>query len=282
MNRQFGIIGGDRRQAELVRMLEARGDRVSAFGLRPWGVPDAPLTQAARAPVVLLPMPLCRADGLLNCKETDLPAAEVLALTEPGQMLFAGKVLPQQRELAERRQLTLLDYLEREELAVANAVPTAEGAIQIALEQLPVTLCGTKAMVIGFGRIGKLLTRDLRGLGAKVTVAARKESDRVWARSLGCAALDVEDFPGNLDEFRVIFNTVPAVLLHRQELSELRRDCIYIELASQPGLERQAAEELELAVIPAGGLPGKVAPETAAQAILDTVDHMILEWRNQT
>lgn len=51
---------------------------------------------------------------------------------------------------------------------IMNAVPTAEGAIQIAMEQTDVTLHGLPVLVIGHGRIGSLLARRLAALGAKV------------------------------------------------------------------------------------------------------------------
>ena len=43
----------------------------------------------------------------------------------PGQVICAGMVGPQTAALAADRGLTLHDYFAREELAVANAVPTA-------------------------------------------------------------------------------------------------------------------------------------------------------------
>ena len=281
MNRRFGVVGGDGRQAALVRLLEEQGDRVWAFGLSGWGVEETPLAQVMEAPVILLPLPLLGRDGLLNSREA-LSTAEVLSLARPEQLLLAGKIPEKERALAAQRKLILLDLLDREELAEANAIPTAEGAIQLAMEQLPVTLWGTEALVVGFGRIGKRLAWDLLGLGAHVTVAARKQSDRAMAEALGCRTLDTADFPGKLDGFRVLFNTVPALLLPGEVLEELPGNCLCVELASRPGFDQSTAETLGLSVVHAGGLPGKVAPETAARAILATAEQMILEWRNQT
>ena len=166
------------------------------------------------------------------------------------------------REAAAEFGLTLTDYLSREELAVRNGVPTAEGAIEAAMDATDVTLCGTPCLVIGFGRIGKLLAHRLRGLGAEVTVSARRLDDLAWIDAFGYRGLRTNRLAGRLGSFRVVFNTV----------RELPRECVLLELASQPGFDRAAAEARGLKCIAAPGLPGRAAPETAARAIKLTLE----------
>ena len=50
-------------------------------------------------------------------------------------------------------------------------MPTAEGAIQLAMEELPITLHGARVLVIGYGRLGRVLADRLAGLKARVSVA---------------------------------------------------------------------------------------------------------------
>lgn len=64
--------------------------------------------------------------------------------------------------------------MKREELAVLNTIATAEGAIEIAIANTNKILHGSNVLVLGFGRIGKVLARKLAGLSTKVTCAARK------------------------------------------------------------------------------------------------------------
>ncbi len=141
-------------------------------------------------------------------------------------------------------------------------------------------LSGKVLGVLGFGRIGKLLAHRLLGLGAQVTVAARKAEDRVWARSLGCETLHPGKLDGQLGEFQAVFNTVPTLLLDGALLAQLREDCLCNDLASQDGLDYDAADQLHIRAMRARGLPGKVAPVTAAMAIRDTIYH-ILEERSE-
>ena len=110
MNKTFGVIGGDRRQAELARLLAEEGRTVWTSGVA--GCPDLP-AQAAAADVVILPLPLCREDGILNSETEDLPTSALFRRFSPGQLLLAGQVRPAQQIEAENCGLTLVDYFQR-------------------------------------------------------------------------------------------------------------------------------------------------------------------------
>ena len=238
---------------------------------------DSPLSGAAEADVAVLPMPLCREPGILNCAGVQIATVDLFPRLQKPRLVTAGRInLAQYRE-AEAADVDLTDYLLREETAVANAVPTAEGAIQIALEQLPRTLCGCKCLIIGFGRIGKLLANRLDGLGANVTVSARKHEDLVWIRALGWQPLRTDRLRGKLGDFQAVFNTVPAAILDSGLLAELPADCLCVELASTPGFDLCEAKGRGLNAVQALGLPGKTSPLTAAEAVRDAVYHILEE-----
>jgi len=191
--------------------------------------------------------------------------------------IFAGNVGNDASTLAQSLGLTITDYFASEELSVRNAIPTAEGAIEAAMKHTSVTLHGTPCLVLGFGRIGKVLAHDLSALGAKVSVSARKRSDLAWIDAFGYAPLHTNRLSGTLGEFRVVFNTVPHQVLDEALLAELPPDCLLIELASASGFDMDAVETLRLSYLKAGGLPGRVAPETAARAIKKTLCRLIKE-----
>lgn len=279
MNKIFGVIGGDRRQAELVRLLETDGHTVLTYGVGGTGPADAEaLERAASAEVVVLPLPLCRGDGVLNCEESPMPIVDLFRRFRRTQLLLAGQVKLQQRREAEERGLRLEDYFLREELTVANAAATAEAAIQVAMERLDRTLLGMDCLVLGFGRIGKLLSYRLHGLGAHVTATARKPGDLAWIRAYGWRALGTGNLDGHLDGFGAVFNTVPSLVLDRPLLSQLPRDCLCVDLASVQGMDQSAAAALGLPWIWARSLPGRLVPRTAAAVIRDAV-YYILEER---
>ena len=159
MKKTFGVIGGDRRQAELARLIARDGATVLTYGLKRWKpVGTTTLAQAVTADVVILPLPLCKGEGVLNCEEDPVSTLELFRRLRPGQRILAGKVQPRQNQEASACGLVLEDYFLREELTVANAAATAEAAIQVAMENLDRTLLGMDCLVLGFGRIGKLLS----------------------------------------------------------------------------------------------------------------------------
>lgn len=188
---------------------------------------------------------------------------------------------PVGRQLMADYGLTLLDYYDREETQIANAIPTAEGALQLAMESTDRTLHASRCLVIGYGRIGRMLADRLLALGAEVTVSARKYGDLAWIQAWGFQSLRTGGLTGRLERFDLIFNTAPALILDGARLGETREDCVIIDLASAPGgVDLEAAKQLDRRVIQAPGLPGKVAPRTAAAAIRESIYH-ILEERGE-
>lgn len=278
MQLKFGVIGGDQRQAELVRLLRNDGYETAASGLGFWLGEETPLEESAAADAVILPLPLCREAGYLNCRGERLPIGEVFDLLRPEQLILAGQIREEQREEARERGIQLVDYFCREELTVANAAATAEAAIQTAMEQMDRTLWGASCLVLGFGRIGKLLAHRLQGLGAKVTVAARSPAAAAWIRAYGYRERDIRDLTEGMDEYRVVFNTVPAQVMGESEIERLREDCLCIDLASVPGIDQRALDQLKRPYVWARFLPGRMVPKTAAEIIRDTTYHIIKEW----
>ena len=161
---------------------------------------------------------------------------------------------------------------------MGTALPTAEGAIQIAMEQLPITIHGARVLVVGFGRVGRVVAQRMAALGARVSVAARRYESLAWARAMGYGAEKTGQLAGWLCSYDLVVNTVPALVLGEAELADLRPDCLVLDLASRPGgVDPQAAERLGRKVIHALSLPGKVAPVTAGAAIQSTIYNMLHE-----
>ncbi|MDD5863472.1 MAG: hypothetical protein PUD80_02390 [Firmicutes bacterium] len=156
-----------------------------------------------------------------------------------------------------------VDFLKDARYLAENAYITAECAVEIALSYLAVTLRNCPVLIIGWGRIGKCLVHILHNLGANVTVAARKETDRAICCALGCEALDTAQVEPSLGRYRLIVNTVPWKLLSGDQLAQCHPDCVKIDLASKPGMEGES-------VITARGLPGIHMPESSGRLIAET------------
>lgn len=281
-NRSIWVVGGDLRQVELAKLLTDDGHWVQTYAMehRPSPSPlsgSDTLQGIDAADCVILPLPLCAEDGILNAPLSGrkVSVRSVLDQLRPGQFLCAGRVSVPVAQYAKSKNLTILDYFQREELAVMNAVPTVEGALQIAMEELPTTLFGTRVLVIGFGRLGRLLALRLRALGAKVTVSARKYADLAWIEAYGCCSEHTDQLDGWLGGYGLVINTVPALILDRARLHDLDEGALVIDLASRPGgVDYPAAAELGVKALHALSLPGKVAPATSGKIIRDTIYHM--------
>ena len=285
-HKTFSVIGGDTRSAYLAAALIRDGHTVYVNALEACGrLPEEALTEDVstairRSDVVILPMPLSADEVILNAPLAHQPVflADLFAAASPHQLFVAGKVKPRLAAALKLRHITLLDYMQREELAIMNSIPTAEGALELAMRLLPVTLFGCKTLVIGYGRIGKLLSANLRDLGASVTVSARKQADFAWIRANRMTPADSTKLTAFVGGFDLIFNTAPAMMLEEAALGCCKPEVLIIDLASVPGgVDFAVANQLGRKAVAALSLPGKVAPQTAAGIVKDTIINMISE-----
>ena len=282
--RNFWVVGGDLRQLKLAELLEADGNTVhtAAFDTGiPEGRETSAFVDAARAHCVILPLPVLGEDGLLNApfSRKEVTLEEILDQLHPGQVVCGGLLSEQVIKEAEKRSLRLFDYYEREECKIANAVPTAEGAIQVAMENMPTTLHGSRVLVIGYGRVGKLCAHRFKNLGAKVTVAARSCEDWAWAKAFGYGVEDSRRLLHWLGGYGLIINTVPVMMLDREHLERVSQGVFIIDLASKPGgVDLVAAREMGINALSLPGIPGRSAPVSAAKAIGEAVYNVLHEW----
>ena len=170
--------------------------------------------------------------------------------------------------------------MEYEPLAIKNAAVTAEAAVQIAMEELPVAIENLPVLIIGYGRIGRLLLRKFSALGASCIVAARSPAARAWSEAEGAFSCDTASLIDGVERSRLIINTVPVCLLTKEVLAHAREDCLLLDLASKPGgIDQAAAGAFGLRTIWALSLPGKMAPATAAEILADTILQIDTERR---
>ena len=285
LNRSIAILGGDSRQLSLAQHLVKQGIQTRVYGLPAKDLsPNIEYfedwTEAiGGASAVLLPLPASS-----DSKHLYLPLVDVLE--EPllkdlfkrvGEdvVIAGGKFSPAVKACAKDYGVRLYDYFECEELQRKNALPTAEGAVFILMREMTRTVSGLSVAVTGFGRVAKALIHLLLAMGAKVTVAARKEADIKAAKALGCKTVHLTGKEA-LKKLSIgqsaIFNTVPHWLFSEDILSEMSTDTLIIDLASSPGgVDANAAALHGIRVIWALSLPGKYAPVTAGEIIAESV-----------
>jgi len=276
----FLILGGDNRSLYLGEYLENQGFKVCYYAFNHTECYSS-LEEAMNASdVVILPLPFTRDRLTLNSPLFDdkVLISDILALSSSKKLIFGGQLPKSFCEELDSRNCPYCDYFLLDELAIYNAVPTAEGVVQVLIEELPITIHGMKCAVIGYGRVGKILAHTLSHMGAEVTVFARKQSAfaEIYAASMEYKHID--SLKAEYNNFDALINTVPVKLLGSLELSKLNPECVLIEVASAPfGIDFQAAKERAFQVVKASSLPGKVAPKTAGEIIARSILPIIKE-----
>ncbi|MDR3345349.1 MAG: hypothetical protein LBT21_07180 [Oscillospiraceae bacterium] len=284
------LLGGDRRMLYTAGRLSALGHsvRLGEFAPQPGFselrfVPHDAWRQAVRrSNAVVLPLFTRGAGGKTVIQsafaDEEITADEIAEEAAPEQPILAGMPPEDVRAAFFGRGLALLDYFARDELAIANAVPTAQGVLALLIEQLETAVADCTICVTGYGRCSHSLARALRGLGTHVVIAARKKRDLAQIRADGYEPLPLDELTAAAPAFDALVNTIPAQTITAEILASFRADSLLIEIAGAPfGIDADVAKSLGLRYIYAPSLPGKTAPKTAGEIIADTVDNMLKE-----
>lgn len=261
---KYLFLGGDRRQQYAARSLLLAGHAVVFVSdSAAW---KRQVTECER---LVLPLPMSR-DGetvFAPRRSVPVPLSELAETLHGGQIVFAGLPEPAWQEAVESKGIKLYDYYQNEALLYANAAATAEGALFEIIGATDTTVCGSSFLITGYGRIASALAPRLRALGGKVTVAARAEKDRIRAESDGCKAVPLYSIEDELPQVDVLINTVPAPVIEEKHLLCLKREALLLELASVPCAKEETVGQYGLRCLKAPGLPGRLSPRSAGEAI---------------
>lgn len=242
---RFAVLGGDRRQEYLRDYLLDAG----------WT-----LSPADKAEVVIFPMPALDKEG--NIRGTELRPEDIAEELAPDALVLGGR-MASCAHLFSRCE----DYALWETLARGNAALTAEGAIQLAMEQMPAAMAHSRFLVVGAGRIGTVLAQKLQALGADVTLTARRQEDFVRLETLGIVWDVTREYQKGLD-YDCVINTVPSPVFTEKQIADTPKHCLFLELASAPyGICQENCEDTGRQFLLGQGLPGRCCPKTAGELI---------------
>jgi dipicolinate synthase subunit A len=284
---KIAIIGGDERELILTAELVKMGATVAVAGFPRDMVGhgaftvDSIMEACQDAEVVIMPLPGTNAEGVVRAVYAENPLVlteEALAGLAEKALVLIGSARSFLKEWSANQGFTLIEVGEMDELAILNSIPSAEGALQMAMEETRITIHGSQTCIIGFGRVGITLARMLKAMGAEVTVVARNRGQLARAYEMGCRRAEYSELKQIMNYMDIVFNTVPSMVLTQDILKHARQETVVIDLASQPGgTDFEAANLFGIKAILAPGLPGKVAPASAGRILADVVPALIIE-----
>lgn len=282
---KIAVLGGDDRELILVSELVTLGATVTVVGFPRERIKHGAFISKSvedglrGTEVAILPMVGTDINGYIRAVYTE----EKLQLTKKAlkgmaipSMLIIGSARPFLKEWAAQLGITLIEIGEMDDVAILNSIPTAEGAIQIAMQEMKNTIHGSRAMVLGFGRVGTTLGRTLNAMGATVLVVSNNQGELARAYEMGCQRVPLSLLADSLNQMDVIFNTIPALVLTSETLRRMSPDTLIIDLATAPGgTDFETANEYGIKALLAPGLPGKVAPVMAGRVLAEVVPRLI-------
>lgn len=254
------VLGGDKRELEIIRSFLDAGATVRTYGTiaseQYDGLAAPSLAEALKgADVIVGPMPGVALDNSLFAPHTPEPIRldeKSLAAAKRGAVFFSGRSTDVMRAGGALHGVEFCDIGDDDYVQVQHAIPTAEAAIALAINETDETLNSAHVLVVGYGRIGQVLAQYLRGFGAHVTVAARRPEVRARAVANGHDAVRTERdaLRGAVEQADIIYATAPAKLLDADVLKRALPTALIVDLASPPGgVDHDAGKELNLHVI---------------------------------
>lgn len=299
-NTKICVLGGDMRQLTLACYLSQKGYETALWGLPYTDSTDTvsaycgdcncvrcadPESALSGSRAVILPLPATTDGVRVNCYKTnsddknsccELRLTRLMEWTPKGSLILAGMPTNVMRAMAREENIKLIDYYDLEEIQIKNAVPTVEGALAIAMKELPISMYSAECTILGYGRIGKRLACVMQSLGAKVTVCARSERDLANARIAGCKTLHLSDFQISPCSSDVLFNTIPTNIISLDMLDKMPSRMLIIELASAPGcMDTRTQKQCKQKLIRASSLPGKIAPISAGKILFESIEQIL-------
>lgn len=196
----------------------------------------------------------------------------------PKQIVFGGCFPLSSKKYFEDNNIEYFDFMADESVACLNAVATAEGAIMEAIKESVVNIHDSSCLITGYGRCGKAIATRLKGLNAKITVAARKHEARCLARSNGYKAISLRELSSCSHEYDYVFNTIPTMVISPNVISRLKKHCIIIDIASYPGgTDFEFARKCGIKALLKLSIPGRISPKTSGLIICNSIEHYLNE-----
>ncbi|WP_156289112.1 dipicolinic acid synthetase subunit A [Oceanobacillus salinisoli] len=289
MSRTIAVIGGDARYLELIRQLQLMSDTTIILvgfdkleqgftGLKQVEFNELELNTLDS---IILPITGTDLEGNVDTVFSDQKiklTKEWFHTLEKSTKVFTGITNDYLVEATKAARISLVPLLDRDDVAIYNSIPTAEGAIMMAIEHTDYTIHSSRVIVTGFGRVGQTVANRFAALGAKVSVSANNIKELARITEMGLTAIPIDKLHEHTDKCDILINTVPALVVNEKAIQHLPPNAIIIDLASKPGgTDFDYAKKRGIQAILTGSLPSIVAPKTAGKILADVIKQILLD-----
>lgn len=293
MDRTIAVIGGDGRYLELIRQLQALPDTSIILigfdkleqgftGLKQINFQDL---DPANIDIVILPITGTDDNGNVQTVFSDQPIQltnQWFQRLKTSCLIFTGITNPYLTKATKKADIPLIPLLDRDDVAIYNSIPTAEGTIMMAIENTDYTIHSSRIIVVGFGRVGNTVANKFSAFGAKVSVSANNITDLARITEMGLTSIPLADLHEYTNACDLLINTVPAPIIKKDAIKQLPAHGLIIDLASKPGgTDFDFAEKRGIKAILAPSLPSIVAPKTAGKILADVIKQILQEERGK-
>lgn len=272
---RFCLLGGDYRYKYLCDLLKQDGYIVKSYGNNAISNCEQNIYEAVSdMDVVIAPIPISKDDKHILLSSEVIEVDELLSIISNANIknIICGVVSDNINKKCQTLGIKIYDFFSYEEVAIKNAIPTAEGAIMTAMQESAKTLFGSKSLIIGYGRCGKILASALSGLGASVSVTYRNTKDKAYINAYKLNPINIKEMSNYINQYDFIFNTAPHIVLDKEMLKRIQKSATIIDLAQAPGgVDYSYAKKLNIKALYCPGMPGRTAPFTAAEILKDIV-----------
>ncbi len=277
----FAIFGGDYRYKYLYELLKSDGYGVKVYDNINVSESEILADKAlCDADVLITPIPFSKDNKNVILNTTSINIDDLINMINHNSIktVIGGVINSDIRKKFNTAGITIYDFFSFEEVAIKNAIPTAEGAIMTAMQESDKTLFGSRVLVMGYGRCGKILSSTLKGIGANVSVTYRKQSDKAYIDAGGMQSVNIKEIISFVNYYDFIFNTIPAKIIDKEILKRISKEAIIIDLAQAPGgVDYSYAKKLNIKSLYCPGMPGRTAPYTAADILKNIVVNIAMD-----
>ncbi|WP_337969805.1 dipicolinate synthase subunit DpsA [Virgibacillus salexigens] len=277
-NKHVMLLGGDKRYLHVIDSLAKAGIRISLIGyeqlsfnepnIQHVGLDNADFSSLH---AIILPVAGTDLKGKIEVTYSDKQVyltEQLISCTPKQCVIYSGTANQYLQQIADVTDRKLVKLFARDDIAIYNSIPTAEGTLKLAIEQSDETIHGANVCVLGFGRVGITVARVFSAVGANVSVAARSSAAVARITEMGFHAIPLNQLEKAIGQMTICINTIPSQVVDQSIISAMSPSVLLIDLASKPGgTDFDFALKRGISTFHALGLPGKTAPKSAGKII---------------